>query len=1686
MADGQVKAIEIKGINRNQTKIGVEDGMMHDLINLRFRDGSWRTSGDGKRVTSFTEIASGKEYQQLYVHTVNKYKHLLGVYGGKLWWFANIDNDGERFTAQVPAQELTDIKGDMYINQTGHLITIIDGEDNFEYFIFKTNDNEYKKVKVDENGVQGSRDIWPFGRAHFNLWSPEDSAHTFASDTDSEGNKFPNYKDYWDDDPLNNPNPDNWGYKLQSLNEAGIGPNCKKTYQNLMVSTWGKATKANQFTNPFLACVAVELYDTSWVFASNPVLLWPHDSLARQHVCWERSGNCIVKKVASMATPVHPYQGDEYKESNIKKEEEQFNFYSGQNGGFVRHGAIFSWKIGSVKYEDGTLPSESDGYNSQRYVYLNAPVWVERGTDGSVNGYDLRKPKLVKWSDFPVMCCGGSSRAMGTTVYFNGEKYSDSGTPPECYVFGSDLTLTLTNTKFLEENADVIKSIGIFITKPSNIFEMEADYESDRTTIKFAFDVDVISDIKQWILNVAYLPERRSNADIQYDLMHSPFYLLRKYDKNTIQELVADPRVKLEGKEYKEILFNITQQTGNMLELESTSRMTYLPKVAYTYNNRLHIANYKAYQFHGYPLDMFQLHNHLVYYNPNTTQEAYLKGVLPHLTADTDEAHRQFNKATNKFISNQNNVDEFVAKLKEKGKSLAFVSVKINTGDGEQIVTRYIEPYNSLVMSNGGDPNFIEHLNPLLTFPDARATEMKIYVINVYENQIKWFERSFPLKPSPIMNMAYFITEDMSPIHIAKTEWNSSYWHEIYIDHGEGSDDVLAYIEGRNANDLPNTPAEQNTVEYYPNNMKVSRVNNPLFFPVDAAYGVGQSSILALMSNTIAVGTGQTGDAPLYVFCQDGVYALFVDASGEMTYMNSRILARDVLSVPRSVTPTDEGVVFVTERGLMNIAGEQVQEIGMPCEGDVEKITQPTTGTWETAKKFTFNAATALKLGNLPTDIFDGVDFLTYLNDKRNNKETLINYNHNERELMISNPNYPYSYIMDRNGNWSRRDYTADQYVNNFPTSYRVKDGNFYKVDDEGVLDLTQTIHVNQPEADNGFFAVSDPIKLDSIGFKQSHRFVVRGLFDTDSVDVYSPATVDYNYQLFGEPESDSDSDSSDDEGIVNKEIELPSTKDGAIWNEQNIQLIEPISFAIPVNSNAYAYNGREAHPEQTSIAQFDGKITITLADDDCVIANDPRLLPRPKLIARFVIVNSITQEEAYSITFNDYELSEDGKTITLDLAKTIQLNEGVVPRRLLSSGFYNAKLELSQIALRQRYTKDEETEEAVIDDDIRPSYFGTTDIEYEDGQLVCDYHITNDESSDSSSSDDDAKTLLSEFFTCDWIDENDSSDDSDSSDDDTDVPLKAKITGKHVFYPGIPGYTQGVDSGEVCMHPNHSTATLTYAFALSKYDETSEQYVEVDREYVPVNISGVANQEKIVVDFEDFLDIQLLQLENNDNQYVLRKTIRRGNSITTSDTIVPNFHDVSEFMLGSNTITNVINNFLKHIDWESGAKYKLDFLLTDWDAYVYVDGSEYNPDESSSSDSSDENDIIVFMPEDSQSNAHIELTKSHVNTPNYQFIVNTENFEIDNFKTALMTQQHIDTEDAYLGCYVFGSYDGRKWSLLGGNERKGKFTDIGCLIEHTDVKFFRVVLAGQLKGESRMDYMEMSHQPSVLNTKIR
>ena len=1021
--DGEVKAISLAGIVHNETKIGVQDGMCEDLMNLRYKDGSWRTAGPGKGI-SLELSANG--FSQFYIHT-NVYRHLLGVktVDGKdyLYWTAVLDADGNFYvgagnedqtkeeyqiahevfygtgSTYTPVQ-ITEVHGKVSITQTGHMLTIIDEEDDFEYFVYKTSTKQYVEVNVDVNGKQGDRHLYPFGQVHFNWHSEHDA-------------------DYIKGIPTNIV-VDNKVYYLPKDN---------------VIAAMGILKDNNRFIQPMLAVAAVELYDGSFVYASNPVLINPCDK-------------ATFLEEGKVFASINDYTAEDSEEETGYKV-----YFNEEPHSFPDSSSPTTWVNKTEPEADGYYsPVGSDAHLKEAYapypsiiapdifpdVYANqVEVWTRQNADNSPNGKTIVRQLNMN----NIEPCESYPPVYGyQAVIYHGLQTNRFGG----FVRGYDLTMSLENKSLLENNKEVFNSICIFVSKEVDLFDLSKDdYERDIRKLAFSWNhyptFDATSPRSYEVTVSSYMPKLRAINEIEYDLVHSPFYLLKRYDAKSINDILSNPVVDLSGPEDKGIVGAIATQT--ILTSESMSRTTYLPKVSYNYNGRLHIANYKAQQFHGYPLTLFQKNNHSVKYE----QDGEFMG-MSNIVDNLDE-YIQTNRTAVAITPNSDMVAAAAPAM--------IAMVEIETSDGTQQVVRYID---STDVTH-------EDLDAILTFPDYRAKAITVYRFHALTGAGYVFRyKRFELKPHPYLNMAYYLSDDMKPI-----KWS----------------DLTSQVAVRDVEAIFGLVEEQNAQETYPNGLKVSSTEDPMHFPAKATYQVGGSEILALCSNTIAVGTGQTGDAPLYVFCKDGVYALFVDASGQMVYPNARAIARDVLNNPKSVTPIDAGVVFTTDRGLMMIAGEQVEEIGQPLEGDYDRFADSSKTSYNAIAK---NAFSMQLLANLPiagaTNALTQTDFLTYL------KGSVINYNHNERELMVSNPSYNYTYILDRAGNWSRRNYSATEYINNYPSSYRFAGGTtFYQVDAES-------------DRDNSIFVMSREIKLDSIGFKSLQRVVVRGFFETKQLQI--------------------------------------------------------------------------------------------------------------------------------------------------------------------------------------------------------------------------------------------------------------------------------------------------------------------------------------------------------------------------------------------------------------------------------------------------------------------------------------------------------------------------------------------------------------------------------------------------------
>lgn len=105
-------------------------------------------------------------------------------------------------------------------------------------------------------------------------------------------------------------------------------------------------------------------------------------------------------------------------------------------------------------------------------------------------------------------------------------------------------------------------------------------------------------------------------------------------------------------------------------------------------------------------------------------------------------------------------------------------------------------------------------------------------------------------------------------------------------------------------------------------------INNPFLMNQTFTF---QSRVIGVAVATTALSQGQFGQFPLYVFTEDGIWAMETAADG--SFITSKPLSREVCTNPDSITSIDNAVVFVTKKAVMMISGSQVANISAYMNG---------------------------------------------------------------------------------------------------------------------------------------------------------------------------------------------------------------------------------------------------------------------------------------------------------------------------------------------------------------------------------------------------------------------------------------------------------------------------------------------------------------------------------------------------------------------------------------------------------------------------------------------------------------------------------------------------------------------------------------------------------------------------------
>lgn len=595
-----------------------------------------------------------------------------------------------------------------------------------------------------------------------------------------------------------------------------------------------------------------------------------------------------------------------------------------------------------------------------------------------------------------------------------------------------------------------------------------------------------------------FVPSRITDEDIREELLKQrTFYKVKEFTWDEYQkDVVGKGWVTID---LEDVLSTLTEQ--EQLNIDSYTRSEYFSSVCQYYNGKLHIANYKENSFSGWPATYFKAEGY------NYIADNYIAAMRI-----ADKARGQGNSADNKInITAYDYIREGGSSLPSAARSFykrhdGTQTLEIGTAGAAQAawvregiyideakfnkfllerlheirlqidVTTVNEEEEEKTYTRRTPLSYFSdlRLNAMLSFPDIQATRMKLTTYMNIDTLVngryvrKWynvFEKTYTLDTDNGFNLAIYLSEDLR--HIWAVDWGKI--RQLVNQNGGFLDEWTDELP-----EIPTTNASE-----YPNQLKVSEVNNPLYYPPENTYVVSNGSIMAMENDSISMQAGQYGTSPLYVFSSDGIYGLMVDASGELTYTNSRCIARDVLSDAGAIESTEAGVIFPTRHGLMSISNQLVTELSEPVEGTVVPWFDPDPSNYERLPQAIL-AETSGKFGKLDHSEDEFKKFV---------QGAVIGYNYIDKEIWVSKAGQG-TFVLTRNG-WTRVSVEARKYVADYPHYYMQKEDNkLYWLGRE--VETATGEDGQEKAASTPVFFITRPLKMGAEDFKQALRLVLR------------------------------------------------------------------------------------------------------------------------------------------------------------------------------------------------------------------------------------------------------------------------------------------------------------------------------------------------------------------------------------------------------------------------------------------------------------------------------------------------------------------------------------------------------------------------------------------------------------------
>lgn len=522
-------------------------------------------------------------------------------------------------------------------------------------------------------------------------------------------------------------------------------------------------------------------------------------------------------------------------------------------------------------------------------------------------------------------------------------------------------------------------------------------------------------------------------------------------------------------------------ETNQSLSLSDFKKKTFGGKVAYTYNNRLHIGDVKS-----------TIKNS---FSTFVDEKFEIKTNIPDGKTDMYEM----------YLNNRLDLDGSKGMMCD-----AVIEVTISDNGTEKAVYEYTKLQYPLP--------------PIIAYPDSNATKMTLYLHNIFDNS--FFKKTMILHQSETMGMSYFVNlggnRRTNPAIGNGSDWENNFGSRVDVINpnvSEQTDKTMILPDDENfpifmsryyyrlqdytytGGNFGDTGGTTNIVkkwsnerslhtnvfedsseseftenynkvdkEYYTSSnhslIKVSEAENPLVFPAKNSVQVGSSVISALAANTRPISEGQFGEAPLYAFTDEGVWVLMLGEEG--TYVARQPTNREICSNPNGILQIDDAVLYPTNRGIMMQQGRNSicitdQLDGCPFNFMDMKYANQIIATNKTE-----------------SEEISYIRFRDYL------KSADMIYDYYDNRIIVFNPNQAYAYVYSlKSKMWGTMKNVFNKRVNIYPESYATnKEGKVLNV------------YVEEPSSNTPYFLCSRPLTIsDKEVYKTIFTCIARGYF---------------------------------------------------------------------------------------------------------------------------------------------------------------------------------------------------------------------------------------------------------------------------------------------------------------------------------------------------------------------------------------------------------------------------------------------------------------------------------------------------------------------------------------------------------------------------------------------------------------